>query len=67
LPDAYRDASLKVLKPVESVSRLHQDDRFTNDREAVSHHVSWLAQAANELVDLLDDLGIDRHKYGGSR
>ena len=66
LPDSYRDMSWRVLKSVESVSRLHQDDRFKGNREAVKRHGPELARAANELLDLLDDLDIDRHQYGGA-
>ena len=65
LPDAYRDHSHAVRQSVESLSRLHRDDRFPNSRGAVWRSVAELACAANELLDLLDDLGVDRHKYGG--
>lgn len=64
LPEAYRDTSYALLKSAQSLSRLHQDDRFTANREAVRHHGNQLARVANELDDLLNDLGIDRHKYG---
>ncbi len=64
LPEAYRDTSYALLKSAQSLSRLHQDDRFTANREAVQHHGNELARVANELDALLDDLGIDRHKYG---
>lgn len=65
LPEAYRDHGRTVLKNVESLSRLHQDDRFTANREAVLRDASQLARAANGLLDLLEELGVDRHKYSG--
>jgi len=65
LPDAYRDHGRTVRRTVESLSRLHQDDRFPNNREAVLRSAADLACAANELLNLLDDLGVDRLKYGG--
>lgn len=67
LPESYRDAAWKTLKSVESLSRWHQDDRFDGNRDAIEHYGPEIARAANELLDLLDDLGIDRHRYGGAR
>jgi len=66
LPDSYSEAAYKLEKVVTTLSNLHQDDRFTSNRDSVRHYGSALARAANELLDLLDDLGIDRHKYGGA-
>lgn len=67
LPAAYRDTAEKALRDVQSLSRLHQDTRFTSNRSAVANHAHLLARAANELCDLLDDLGVNRHLYGGAR
>lgn len=67
LPVAYRDTAEKALRDVQSLSRLHQDTRFTANRAAVGRHAHLLARAANELCDLLDDLGVNRHQYGGAR
>lgn len=67
LPDGYDDAVWKVGKLVTSLSNLHKDDRFKGNREKVKQRNGpELARAVNELVDLLGDLGIDRHKYGGT-
>lgn len=66
LPDAYRDATEQTVRIVQTLARLHQDDRFTTNKSAIQHHGSHLARAANTLCDLLDDLGVDRHKYGGA-
>ncbi len=49
-----------------SRDELNQDDRFTGNREAVKRCGPDLARAANELVDLLEDLGVDRLQYGGA-
>lgn len=65
LPKAYSDHAHKVLRNVESLSRLHQDDRFIGHRDNLQ--VGTLIAAADTLLDLLADLGVDRHKYGGAR
>ena len=69
LPDAYGDLVYAINKRTASLSRLHQDDRFERNRNsgALDRWSAHLAMAANELCDLLDDLGVDRHRYGGVR
>lgn len=66
LPEAYRDISYALLKSAQSLSRLHQDDRFAANRETVRRYGNELARVVNELDDLLEDLGINRHDYGGA-
>jgi len=64
LPGAYRDHGRTVRRSVESLSWLHHDDRFPSNREAVRRSAADdLVYAANELLDLLDDLGVDRHQH----
>jgi hypothetical protein len=65
LPKSYFRNTYDLLKRAESLARLHQDDRFARNRETVAaQHGPELARAANTLLDLLDDLGVDRHRYG---
>ncbi len=66
LPDAYRDNAYRLEKVVTSLSNLHEDDRFTRNRDSIQHFGAYyVARAANELLKMLDELGIDRHQYDG--
>jgi len=58
LTDSYSTAVWKLIKAVESVERLHGDDRFEVHRAAfASRHQGDLERASNTLLDILMDLG----------
>lgn len=61
LPDAWRDASFRLVKAAETLGRLRGDDRFRANREALM--VADIAITANICMRLLDDLEVDRHRY----
>lgn len=63
LPDAYGNAVYKLVRAVESVERLHHDDRFAANRAALAErHRSDMGRARNTLLNILDDLDLDGGK-----
>ncbi len=57
LPDAYRDAVYDLDKVVQRLARLHQDDRFPTNRQAVREsNRGRLSSSSGELRDLITDL-----------
>jgi len=65
LAHAYGSAVGRMRREVQSLTRLCNHHQFAELQEdARGLNARKLADAANELLDLLDDLGIDRHQYG---
>lgn len=64
-PDQFFDATFDLDKAVDRVVRLADDDRLPRNREAIAHQAPALGRAANRLLEVLEELGIDRHKYAG--
>ncbi len=64
----YDEAIHELRRAVQRLQRLQRDDRFDSHREALHwQHEQLTGEVANDLLDSLDELGIDRHKYVGDR
>ena len=63
LPDAYRDAFSQLRRAVETLERLHQDDRFQGNRKSIAEFAP--GGATSDLSFRLTSIW--RHLYGTDR